>query len=245
MDSELELERIRFDHAKRADASPYIEHDKLLHECRKRRPRRRTSTVTSFTNWLFEVMHPHLDEAARAQAMAAGAAGHAQIASSYKLQFPPRRSPPGWQLRFVDYSDGTAQRFTISRLLVNGQPLTGTPDAVLQSNSTGTILIIERKTTTSPNIPAEGWPNLKAQLWCYSWIDEFASAPDTLLAGEIWQRTPVSFGLSRRHPQWRRSDSKFDRECRELFEAWGGTISENAPLKPRARWANFRADGRE
>lgn len=63
-----------------------------------------------------------------------------------------------------------------SRLLVGGEALRCKPDAVLRHRVT--IMIIERKATFIPRekIPAGGWPNIKAQLWCYSWIDRWQDA---------------------------------------------------------------------
>ena len=57
-----------------------------------------------------------------------------------------------------------------------------------------------------PRIPVDGWPNVEAQLWCYSWIDEFVTAKDVIMVGQLWHRHFNAIQLCYRHPYWRRSD---------------------------------------
>jgi hypothetical protein len=47
----------------------------------------------------------------------------------------------------------------------------GKPDLVFREKRSGRILIVEIKATEA-DIYADGWPNLRAQLWAYSKIDQ-------------------------------------------------------------------------
>lgn len=132
-------------------------------------------------------------------------------------------------LLFADPLDGTAPAFAASRLKVAGSPLLCVPDVVLRDARSGSIVIKERKVgwVSEEWIPREGWPNLKAQLWCYAWIDDWVDAPRVTLVGEIWHHrfTGMNVRTSIR-PVWERSEEQFHRECLELFNCYGGTYEE-------------------
>jgi hypothetical protein len=109
---------------------------------------------------------------------------------------------------------------------------------VLEHRKTGDIMIIERKVTSVPveQIPALGWPNLKAQLWCYGWIDDWRDAPNILLVGQLWGATPTRRGYAfcnykfarlPIYPVWCYRDPEFQLHGAELFQLYGGTVYEN------------------
>ena len=86
------------------------------------------------------------------------------------------KSTNTWDVWFTDSRDRPAHTFLASSLSVDGKPLSCIPDAVLYEKHTNSFLIIERKTTTTEYVPKAGWPNVEAQLWCYSHINELREA---------------------------------------------------------------------
>jgi hypothetical protein len=112
------------------------------------------------------------------------------------------------------------------KLCVAGVPLRCRPDAVIRNKHDGTVLIIERKTTRRlvQNIPTKGWPNVEAQLWCYSWIDEFIDAREVLMYSQYWragQMLNANF-------LWKRSDLAHQASCERWFIRYGGTLERAA-----------------
>lgn len=151
------------------------------------------------------------------------------------------RDLSAWKPIFSDEMREDGEYLLASRLTVNGEPLRCVPDAVLQNGST--ILIIERKTTNVPveKLPDRWWPNIQAQLWCYGWIDEWTGAgswvDEVILVAQMWHRFGRELTLLDEHPVWRRSDPRFDAECTEWFQRYGGAVDgrslPEAHTKPR------------
>ena len=85
-------------------------------------------------------------------------------------------------------------------------------------------MVVERKVTVVPadQIPSNGWPNMQVQLWCYGWIDDWATAPEVMLTGHIWRKVYANFVNSEIYPRFVRSDPGFHARCLELFEIYGG-----------------------
>lgn len=125
-----------------------------------------------------------------------------------------------WALIYKDPLECAPTPLKISALKFNGNPLWGAPDLVYRNNTTDELIIVERKATDKP-IPVNGWPNLKAQLWAYSHIDDFKNAPLITLIGEIWGM--VDGRLKRRAVlRWSKIDKVFDSENLELLIRYGG-----------------------
>jgi hypothetical protein len=127
---------------------------------------------------------------------------------------------PDWELVYRDPLECAPTPLKISNLTLNGEPLWGAPDLVYRNRTTGELVIVERKASDKP-IPVNGWPNLRAQLWAYSHIDNFKSAPTISLIGEVWDM--VEGRLTRRAVlRWAQADKEFDAENMELFSLYGG-----------------------
>jgi hypothetical protein len=113
--------------------------------------------------------------------------------------------------------------FQASSLRVGGFAMRCIPDAILRHRNKAEYLIIERKTTNKVKVPVEGWPNVEAQLWCYSLIDELQEADEVHLIGQLWRRKfPQSLQLVHTHFLWKRSDRRHHEFCLELFVEYGG-----------------------
>lgn len=140
-----------------------------------------------------------------------------------------------WRLVYADPHDDTGHTFYASRLLVDGQPMRCRPDVVLRNTATGLVIVVERKVTgwQDSDVPEDAWPNVRAQLWCYGWIDDWLAAPDVILVCQFHRRrlhgrrqdrqAPWIWNWEKR-PGWRRSDAAFHSECLGYFIEYGGSF---------------------
>lgn len=190
--------------------SPYQwKHDFLVDKAEWYPPKNPGNRVTDFTNWIYSLYQ----SAPSRNSLLQGKLVERKVAS---LVPPP--SSHEWDLIYEDPLVDAGHIMTISGLTVNGLPLKGKPDLVFNEKKTGRIMIVERKASNRP-IPSDGWPNLRAQLWAYSKIDDWIDAPEVLLVGEIW-----GFDSTRVFPRaglrWVRGEPRFEKENAELFELY-------------------------
>lgn len=200
------------------------------------------ATASSFANWVFEqsVGFRSADPAGyatRRERLRLGAVTHRDIELFLRLKWSTEHlgeERSSWVLEFADDKEAPDRIFKASTLRVNGRSLRCVPDVVLRNTATNSVMIIERKTTTltDVNISPDGWPNVQAQLWCYSNIDEYREAPEVIMIGQFWRRSRGGVVLSHTHPAWRRSDSEHDFLCRQWFERYGGEILYAAQVSP-------------
>jgi hypothetical protein len=136
-----------------------------------------------------------------------------------------QKADSDWSLYFVDSGEDCRQPFDASRLKFRGLTFRCIPDLVLRNLKTAEFMVIERKTSRR-FMPSSGWPNIEAQLWCYSHMDVFADAPEVYLIAETWQPINAGYQRSNRNAIWRRSDAAFHQRCRLFFDEYGGTFLE-------------------
>lgn len=203
--------------AQDASLVPYrFPHSELVKMARRPRlnPRKGSpqNRVSDFTGWIYDVIYgcqlsPEL--------LMEGKSRERHVATIKRRS--PLRSHPDWESIYCDPLDDKPEALEISLLTVNASPLYGAPDYVFRDKATGTIMIVEIK-TSDRELPSDGWPNLRAQLWAYGHIDRFFnSTKDIVLIGEIWGRTPISL---RQTLRWHLSDPNFCEENEELFEIY-------------------------
>lgn len=217
------------------NAPEYIPHKKLITEAQSRPPICQHATPSSFSDWIFDLCHRPSKYKHKTDSLLMGRVGERRI-QNFRLWYKRTRLPTPrinshneWRYHYIDPLDDSKSQapFLASALTVNGNPLRCRPDIVL-TNDIGEIMIIERKITRlrpSRPIPEGGWPNLKAQLWCYSWIDDFRRAPNVYLASQIWIHHDEQYRLSKSCPRWDKDDQKFQTECLELFTLLGGRFN--------------------
>jgi hypothetical protein len=198
-------------------------------------PRRPTNQAWAFADWVFEqstghcYLHPETT-ASRRNRLSLGKVNHAHIELFMQFNWTRRFlsgiSAGEWRVLFADDTPKPKRIFTASSLVVNERPLCCVPDLVMRHALAGTVLIIERKTTAVPEpfIPKEGWPNVEAQLWCYSMIDDWRDTPDVRLVGQLWWRHRGGLQLCHEHPAWRRSDPNHQARCKCWFQRYGGKV---------------------
>jgi hypothetical protein len=186
-------------------------------------------TASDFASWVYRKYHPWAgmgeNHELRQKKMKLGKAIHKDIeryklwARSDKLEVGQSRE---WRLVFADTHDGSHDKiFLASRLQYDGSPLRCLPDLVLREENTGKIIIVERKVTTFEHlkrITKWGYARIRAQLWCYAWIDDWLDAPDVLMVCEWW----ADYKCSPILPYWWRSDQELQSECLKYFQEYGG-----------------------
>jgi len=187
----------------------------------------RTLAVTDFTSWVMD----HYAPTGNVPAMLLGTEEEVRVAAEKRRRARAMREVKRAVSKAADgdwvlYLDGVRSHMNeglpISSLTIDGKPLRGVPDLVFRERRTNRILIVELKVSEA-QLWADGWPNLRAQLWAYSRIDRWANAPEILLAGEVWApRRPEP--LRRRTWLWNTADETLQTENRELFEAYGGAV---------------------
>ena len=193
-------------------------------------------TASAFGDWVFErnvTRSRHgLNHPERQKTMKLGAMAHDDIERFMMLShtrpvfehFPKQK----WSIWFVDNGKSEEIFFDASRLRVGRRPMRGRPDLVLHNASDRIFLILERKTTFVPEhkIPEDGWPNLEAQLWVYSWLDQFEAARGVIQVGQIWQRIDGGLSLCSQHPMFIRGDELREKKIEGWFCDYGGFIDD-------------------
>jgi len=190
----------------------------LLAIARRRQPLDPGNRVTDFSSWVFRCCFPNW-RSNRASLQMGKEAEERLLSTSrarHLLRLPePSPQDKHWELLFRDPLSRETT-FEISLLTVQGRPMFGVPDIVYRNRKTGEIRIVEIK-ASHKDIPANGWPNLRAQLWCYAHIDQWVDAPEVTLVGQVWSPSATEL---RRTLIWKKSDPIFDGECRDLFECY-------------------------
>jgi len=107
--------------------------------------------------------------------------------------------------------DDRPNYFSISDLSVRGHSMRASPDLLYRNRKTSDVVIVEIKNSRMP-LPTNLWPNIWAQLWCYSHIDIARSARNLTVIGEVW-------GEERRKPRIEEYDDEEDKLTDEEVRA--------------------------
>jgi hypothetical protein len=209
-------------------------------------------SATDFADWVFNATtrkDPTYDEVVWHRSLLLrlklGRLAHAEI-EEHKRWLKPTKAGPflnnKWDLVYADPHDVTGHIFRASKLQVHGTPITCQPDVVFKDSETNTIVIVERKTTAYKDheIPGNAWPNIRAQLWCYGWIDDWCDAREVILVTHFIRRRAKSLSfkstvkvqnpqfpwiwIQNPRPSWSRTDRDFHEECLSYFLKFGGTF---------------------
>jgi len=204
-------------------STPYrFSHESLVTSAKTHRPKKTGTRVTDFSDWVYSLYHANKNE----ERMAHGK----RIEQERIRQVIPAPANDSWELRYEGIRT-TGISKVISTLTVNGQPLKGKPDFVFREKSSGAIVIVEIK-ASDKEIPSDGWPNLKAQLWAYAHIDEWLNAPTVLLVGEIWWYSKIGKISLRGRRRWEHNDEEFNKRNLELFNLYRDTAREPIDYSP-------------
>lgn len=195
-------------------------------------PTRSRNRASVFADWVFRSDHKPYDRSSPEEVeerLEFGRITHARINEFFQTRWAQNHLPEGsWELIHADDRGAKSRRtFDASRLRVDGMKMRCRPDAAIALPSYQTLIIIERKSTNLPDerIPARGWDNVRAQLWCYSWIDEFLRYKRVILVGQLWRnRAPKGLELLQNHSLFERGNAFQELRCGEFFRRYGGKI---------------------
>lgn len=173
------------------------------------------NSVSTFTGWLFRLQHQ-----SNASSQSAGKEGERDVKNA-KFEYPkPRYARDEWEPLFIDDLSGKQPGEKISSLTFNGTPMLGKPDYVFLSRQKRIAIVVEIKTSNA-NLEADGWPNLRAQLWAYAQLDIIREAADkVILIGEIWGKTAKGGVTLVRTYCWDFPNEHFDSANRQLFDLY-------------------------
>ena len=207
---------------------------KIIHnwEAKATKPDNLKNTASAFSQWVFE---QSVDQKRASNVfiqrenIQRGAEAHKIIDAFFREEWSNKinvhsKSATDWIVEHTE-EDGLAGKFyKASSLVVNNKPLHCSPDLVLRHKTKSRKLIIERKTTanSNPMVPAKGWPNVQAQLWCYSWIDSMLDVDEVFLVNQVWGRSWGGYFLCKYHPMWKKGDKDYNDRCLNWFRLYGG-----------------------
>jgi len=196
-----------------------------------------SNTASAFAKWVYDIHHPRertdseYENNKEEKRKERGILSHRRINLFFDLRstkkYLDNADRSQWDL---DYRDESPESpiLKCSSLKIGDKPMRCKPDVVLKHKNTGSILIIEHKTTyiSIDRLPEDGWPNVQAQLWCYSWIDEWLSVSDVQLVGWLWHRKDGALISNSEHSfSWNRSDKEHNEYCNDLFKVYGGEFT--------------------
>ena len=190
-------------------------------------PTDRTSAST-FAEWVFHRTFPNPGKRpqVRDKDLDRGRFGHEAILTSvckshdFKDKFKRKTSAADWRPTFVD-SKANDHAFLASALRVDGLPMRCRPDLVFEHRTRSAVAVVEYKMTSSSalSFDPEGLPNDRAQLWCYSHIDDFRDVNELFLVLQYWDATTFE---NKATLAWLRADQALDKEARKYFLKYGG-----------------------
>ena len=167
------------------------------------------SNVTDFTDWIFRLYVPEKNY----QSLLRGQRLERQIV----IKRIPIPNHSRWKLIYDGMTSSQSAPLVISDLTINGIAMRGKPDLVFREKKKKRIVIVEIKASEA-DVPSDGWPNMRAQLWAYSKIDDWKDEDEIILVGEVWG---FRAGLRlRKVIHWKKGGSDFQRENAELFACY-------------------------
>jgi hypothetical protein len=200
------------------------------------------SDASNFADWVFHQTYPNASKRpdVRAKDLDRGRLGHETVLNSickshdFKVKVRRKTSPGDWRPTFVD-NEANDHTYLASTLRVDGLPMRCRPDMIFENRTRSAVMIVEykmtffgtatqpRKAYTRKSFDPEGYPNNRAQLWCYSHIDDFRDVSEVLLVLQFWDATTFE---NKATLTWLRPDQEIEQEARRFFVRYGGEIHD-------------------
>jgi len=194
----------------------------LLRRAHEQPPEQAAPSVAAFADWVYSLYRrgPSLQGMARGRAAEKLWDGGLKYDASFGDV-----SSSLWQLAYRGMGEigESAPPFSAPTLQVRGEPLRCRPDLVYRHRYASCAVIVEVKCTSKP-IPRSLWPNVWAQLWAYSKIEEFAKLERIVVLAEIWAEHGSRIILRRMVRRDPRREP-FDRFYCELFNSYQNHLS--------------------
>ena len=201
------------------------------------------ATPTAFADWVFNLTVPNYQRIRRESATARtdrlvnGWWQH-RLLDGYRKRINGRiglENSTEWSVNYADSDEWEGDKcLRASALKLKGNSFACKPDVVFHNPRLDTFVIVERKFTSkrSDRIPLESYPNVRSQLWCYGWIDDWLIADNVYLIVEYWDWNR-GMAFPKRiapFPIWRRDDRQFHAECLTYFQRYGGQFCADFAL---------------
>jgi len=213
----------------------------FLHRARIMRPQRAQATVSAFSQWVYSLYssaHGSDEDRERGKEVEPAILEWRRKSACCVDNDYLSRFQSNWSMIFNGLHLGDEypkDYYKIEDLSVNGEPLRASPDLIYQNARSSEVIIVEIKHSRLM-IPKNLWPNIWAQLWCYSQIKVAREALKLTVVGEVWgedwtselwegrkfsKRTRSLFMRAsvRRDPR----APAYDRFFRSLFDIYRGT----------------------
>lgn len=197
----------------------------LLKLAKEKAPEKIAFTASAFSDWVYSLYRKQPNLLGMAKGRAA----------EELWDKPPPYNPTfsiinssSWKLTYcgIGKEGDAAKTLSAPSLQILGTPMKCKPDLVYLNNWDSCAVIIEVKCTTQP-LPRSLWPNIWAQLWSYSKIQQFAALEHLLVVAEIWAiygKSLVLRRMVRRNPR----REVFDRFYTQLFDIYQEHLSKNS-----------------
>jgi len=193
----------------------------------------RKNNASSFANWVYRQTNSNRivrDKTKAKKLKEMGRETHLHIDNFFRMKWTnanlQSESASDWNVKHSEIDGRNGIYYKSSCLKLDGKSMNCSPDLILTHKYKNQAVVIERKTTQLQErfIPRRGWPNVQAQLWCYSWMDILEDYDEVILVGQIWRRYRYTYVLCTNHSIWRKQDKRFHQYCLNWFNEYGGNF---------------------
>lgn len=214
--------------------SHFIERARLL------APKEPKPTASGFSEWVYSI---YAENKGDESDLKAGLEAEAAIFNQRKAHAAGcvdqdflKKNNSAWELIHcgLRIDSSRSPHFAIPELNFEYEIFRACPDLIYRNRATGEVIIVEIKFSRLP-LTTNLWPNVWAQLWCYSRIPVVTGAQNVRVIGEVWgtrlkksnyfpsrrslgEYETVLRASVQRNPRAR----SFDRFFGELFEIYRG-----------------------
>lgn len=166
---------------------------KFIRRAEAERPSEPAATASAFSQWVYSLYGSKVgdddDRKTGVEVEQAVWDRRIEVALSNDSAFLERHRPD-WILEHcgLHVDDASMGFYEVPELTVAGKPLRCSPDMLYLNIRTMKYVIVEVKYSRMV-VPTNLWPNVWAQLWCYSQIPAVSRSLGVTVIGEVWSDT--------------------------------------------------------